>query len=144
MFQALQVIHFLGIVPCCGCSSCRQCISKWAWLKGREVGWDSGWRTHVHPWLIDVKVWQKPLQYCKVISLQLNKLIKKTHKILFTKLTAWFTLCVDPCSGVWVRVYISGYVYAYKTNVLFTNSIVGTLRWERKLNQSSRGEAWIR
>ena len=28
--------------------------------------------THVHPWLIHVNVWQKPLQYCKVISLQLK------------------------------------------------------------------------
>ena len=27
------------------------------------------------PWLIHVDVWQKPLQYCKVISFQLNKLI---------------------------------------------------------------------
>ena len=34
-------------------------------------GWDgeggervaSGWETHVHPWLIHVNVWQKPLQY---------------------------------------------------------------------------------
>ena len=25
-----------------------------------------------HPWLIHVNVWQKPLQYCKVISLQLK------------------------------------------------------------------------
>ena len=51
-------------------------------------GWDreggerggSGWGTHVHPWLIRVNVWQNPLQYCKVISLQLkeiNKLKKK-------------------------------------------------------------------
>ena len=39
---------------------------------GREVGGGSGWGTHVHPWLIHVNVWQKPLQYCKVISLQLN------------------------------------------------------------------------
>ena len=29
-------------------------------------------RTHVHPWLIHVYVWQKPPQYCKVISLQLK------------------------------------------------------------------------
>ena len=44
------------------------------------VGWDgegggrggSGWGTHVHPWLIHVNVWQKPLQYYKVISLQLK------------------------------------------------------------------------
>ena len=28
--------------------------------------------THVHPWLIHVSVWQKPPQYCKVISLQLK------------------------------------------------------------------------
>ena len=30
--------------------------------------------THVNPWLIHVNVWQKPLQYCKVISLQLIKI----------------------------------------------------------------------
>ena len=36
-----------------------------------EVG--SGWGTHVNPWLILVKVWQKTLQYCKVISLQQMK-----------------------------------------------------------------------
>ena len=27
---------------------------------------------HVHTWLIHGNVWQKPLQYCKVISLQLK------------------------------------------------------------------------
>ena len=37
---------------------------------GREVG--SGWGTHVHQWLTHVNVWQKPLQYCKVFSLQLK------------------------------------------------------------------------
>ena len=30
----------------------------------------SGWGTHVNPRLIHISVWQKPLQYCKVISLQ--------------------------------------------------------------------------
>ena len=39
--------------------------------EGGESG-DSGWETHVHPWLIHVNVWQKPPQYCKVISLQLR------------------------------------------------------------------------
>ena len=39
---------------------------------GREAGGGgSGWGTHVNPWLIHVNVWQKPLQYCKVISLRL-------------------------------------------------------------------------
>ena len=28
--------------------------------------------TDVYPWLIHVNVWQKPPQYCKAISLQLN------------------------------------------------------------------------
>ena len=27
---------------------------------------------HVNPWLIHVNVWQKPLQYCKIISLPLK------------------------------------------------------------------------
>ena len=36
---------------------------------GRE-GQDG--ETHIHPWLIHVNVWQKPTQYCKVISLQLK------------------------------------------------------------------------
>ena len=49
----------------------------------RGIGWrgrweeGSGWGIHVYPWLIHVNVWQKPLQYCKVISLQL---IKKQNK----------------------------------------------------------------
>ena len=46
----------------------------WPWGMGWGGRWegDSGWGTHVHPWLIHVHVWQKPLQYCKVISLQLK------------------------------------------------------------------------
>ena len=39
---------------------------------GREVGGSSGWGAHIHLWLIHINVWQKPLQYCKVISLQLK------------------------------------------------------------------------
>ena len=42
-----------------------------AWGGRREGG--SGWGTHVHPWRIHVNVWQKPIQYCKVISLQKRK-----------------------------------------------------------------------
>ena len=38
------------------------------WGQRREGG--SGCRTHVNPWLIHVNVWQKPLEYCNVISLQ--------------------------------------------------------------------------
>ena len=45
----------------------------------REAGWGSGWGTNVNPWLIHVNVWQKPLQYCKVISLQLIKINEKKN-----------------------------------------------------------------
>ena len=56
----------------------------------RGMGWGgrlergSGWGTHVNPWLIHVNVWQKPLKYYKVISLQRLKIIgeKKKEKTL--------------------------------------------------------------
>ena len=44
--------------------------SHWDGEGGGRGVQDGG--THVHPWLIHVNVWQKPLQYCKVISLQLK------------------------------------------------------------------------
>ena len=50
---------------------------------GGRWGGGSGWGTHVNPWLIHVNVWRKPLQYCKVISLQLIKINEKeNHPIL--------------------------------------------------------------
>ena len=63
----------------------------------------SGWGILVNSWLIHANVWQKPLQYCKVISLQLIKINEKKsqplgialspfpslHKFIFPK--QWFT-----------------------------------------------------
>ena len=51
-------------------------------LWGNPEGWigEGGRRgiqeegTHVPSWLIHVDVWQKPPQYCKVISLQFKKI----------------------------------------------------------------------
>ena len=67
----------------------RQVLRAGALGRPRGMGWggrwegSSGWGTHVNPWLIHVNVWQKPLQYCKVISLQLIKIIgEKMKKIL--------------------------------------------------------------
>ena len=52
--------------------------------RGRWEG-RSGWGIHVTPWLIQVNVWQNPLQYCHVISLQLIKINeKKKGKLTFT------------------------------------------------------------
>ena len=47
-------------------------LVHWDDPEGWDWEGDSGWRTHVHPWLIHGNVWQKPLEYCKVISLQLK------------------------------------------------------------------------
>ena len=58
----------------------RQVLGAGALGRPRGMGWGrrqeqgSGWGRHVNPWLIYVNVWQKPLQYCKVISLQLIKI----------------------------------------------------------------------
>ena len=58
----------------------RQVLRAGALGRARGMGWGgrqeggSRWGTHVNPWLIHVNVWQKPLQYCKVISLQLMKI----------------------------------------------------------------------
>ena len=57
----------------------RQVLRAGALGRPRGIGWGgmqeggSGRVTHVNPWLIHVNVWGKPLQYCKVISLQLIK-----------------------------------------------------------------------
>ena len=48
---------------------------------GRQVGGGLRKRNNVHPWLIHVNVWQKPLQYCKVISLQLNNPSKVAQRV---------------------------------------------------------------
>ena len=48
--------------------------------RGRWEG-GSGWGTHVNPWLTHVNVWQKPVQYCKVTSLQLIKINGKKKEI---------------------------------------------------------------
>ena len=61
----------------------RQVLRPGALGRPRGMGWGgrweggSGWGTHVDPWLIHVNVWQKPLQYCKVISLQIIKINEK-------------------------------------------------------------------
>ena len=68
----------------------RQVLGAGALGRPRGMGWGgrweggSGWGTHVNPWLIHVNVWQKPLQYCKVISVQLTKINGKKKRIMVT------------------------------------------------------------
>ena len=73
---------------------------------GREMG--GGIQvggTCVYPWPIHVDKWQKPLQYCKVIILHLNKLIKRLNKSndLKTSQKTKCVLCVLSCfNHVWL------------------------------------------
>ena len=65
----------------------RQVLRPGALGRPRGIGWRGrwegglGWGIHVNPWLIRVNVWQKPLQYCKVIGLQLIKTNKKRKSL---------------------------------------------------------------
>ena len=64
----------------------RQVLGPGALGRPRGIGWRGrwerglGWGIHVNPWLIHVNVWQNPLQYCKVISLQLIKINEKKKR----------------------------------------------------------------
>ena len=80
---------------------------------GREVRRDSGWGTHVNPWLIYVNVWQNPLQYCKVISLQLVKINEKNLKNLLEMQNLWYTLDLLD-QNLHVKNVPSWYVYPLK------------------------------
>ena len=86
---ASKHVYYLGWNRSPAQAGCmRQVLGPGALGRPRGMGWGgrreggSGWGTHVNPWLIHVNVWQKPLQYCKVISLQL---IKISEKIIIIK-----------------------------------------------------------
>ena len=74
--------HILRIQVWC----MRQVLRAGALGWHRGMGWGgrweggSGWGIHVNPWLIHVNIRQKPLQYCKVISLQLIKVNGQKQK----------------------------------------------------------------
>ena len=78
---ALKHVYYLGWNRSPAQAGCmRQVLGASALGRPRGIGWGgrweggSGWGTHINPWLIHVNVWQKPLQYCKVIILQLIKI----------------------------------------------------------------------
>ena len=108
----------------------RQVLRPGALGRPRGIGWrgrwegGSGWGTHVNPWLIHVNIWQNPLQYCKVISLQLIKKInlKKRWEAQFfgnkgvkvsLATSCWTRMARDIgpslslVSGLWVLIVVS-------------------------------------
>ena len=72
----------------------RQVLGAGALGRPRGIGWrgrwegELGWGIQINLWLIHVNVWQKPLEYCKVISLQLIKINEKKFNIQKTKIMA--------------------------------------------------------
>ena len=89
---ALKQVYYQGWSRSPSQSGCmRKVLRAGALGRPRGMGWGgrreggSGWGTHINPWLIHVNVWQKPLQYCKVISLQLIKINRKKPQLLICK-----------------------------------------------------------
>ena len=85
---ALKHVYYLGWNRSPAQVGCmRQVLGPGALGRPRGIGWRGrwerglGWGIHVYPWLIHVNVWQKPLQYCKVISLQLIKINEEKKPI---------------------------------------------------------------
>ena len=82
----------------------RQVLGAGALGRPRGIGWRGrregglGCGIQVNPWLIHVNVWQKPLQYCKVISLQLTKINGKKKKLCKTRIDGsfFFVFCFFP------------------------------------------------
>ena len=73
----------------------RQVLQPGALGRPRGMGWGGrregglGWGTHVNPWLIHVNVWQNPLQYYKVINLQLIKKKEDSQNVSENKIRTW-------------------------------------------------------
>ena len=93
----LGCFHVLAIIN--SAAMMRQVLGPGALGRPRGIGWrwrweeGLGWGIHVNPWLIHVNVWQKPLQYCKVISLQLIKKKKANSYPWFSRSWIIWSLC---------------------------------------------------
>ena len=101
---------------------------------GREVGGGSGWGTHVHPWLIHVNAWQKPPQYCKVISFQLKfkkkknlpfdtlSFVKSTNASQFPLSSVWPAKSSTTCTSVYLTCYhVFSLTSSFRTSTLDVN-----------------------
>ena len=117
---ASKHVHYLGWNRSPAQAGCmRQVLGPGTLGRPRGIGWRrrwegwSGWGIHVNLWLIHVTVWQKPLQYCKVINLQLINGGKKVKVKLLSSVqllaTPWTIAYQTPLSmGFSRQEYWSG------------------------------------
>ena len=112
----------------------RQALGPGALGRPRGIGWrgrwegGSGWGIHVTPWLIHVNVWQKPLQYCKVISLQLIKINGKNVLRILRCLQQGIKQKHRYCVTAQVTYHEGGPVYKYRLVECFTSCQVWGLK----------------
>ena len=96
----------------------RQVLGAGSLGRPRGIGWrgrwegGSGWGIHVTPWLIHVNVWQNPLQYCKVISLQLIKINEKKKNLQFSSVQSFSH----------VQLFAIPWTAAHQASLSITNS----------------------
>ena len=127
---ALKQVYYQGWNRSPAQAGCmRQVLGAGALGRPRGMGWGgrreggSGWGTNVNPWLIHVNVWQKPLQYCKVISLQL---IKVNGKKIFNLKWTCATSVLSKLYENW-RESLASYIWQKFRQVI---KELTHLRWE--------------
>ena len=112
----------------------RQVLGAGALGRPRGIGWrgrweeGSGWGICVDPWLIHVNVWQKPLQYCKVISLQLIKINGKKANCIYQKpyQVTWYNICINIYSNTF---YFSIQWFLLKLLIIFCSVYIYIKQW---------------
>ena len=113
----------------------RQVLRAGALGTPRGMGWGgrwergSGWGTHVNPWLIHVNVWQNPVQYCKVVSLQLIKINgKKNNKMNQSKKKRLgvFTFSLPPSVSLSHLLHTHTHMHAYTRVYMCAHTYVHT------------------
>ena len=124
---ASKHVYYLGWNRSPAQAGCmRQVLRPGALGRPRGIGWrgkweeGSGWGIHVNPWLIHVSVWQKPLHYCKVISLQLIKINGKKKECTWwrNKITSYIKW--QPLSTHFLNSLCHGIKSAHKALIMLT------------------------
>ena len=131
----LKPVYYLGWNRSPAQVGCmRQVLGPGALGRPRGIGWRgrwegrSGWGIHVYPRLIHVNVWQKPLQYCRVVSLQLIKKkikrVKKKKKNLSVE--KWKTEISTVNRALYFKISCYNHYFSFpnKKTILLSNRIM--------------------